>query len=51
MVDEVYRSLKFIQEVIDKEKLQIVPGSATHVLNMVMDIFSFLNTFFNNQDR
>ena len=50
-VDSVYRSLRYIKAVIDQEKLQIVPNTATVVLDTVNDVFLILNSFFMTQDR
>ncbi|XP_060590659.1 rap guanine nucleotide exchange factor 1-like isoform X2 [Ruditapes philippinarum] len=49
-VDSVYRSLRYIKAVIDQEKLQIVPNTATVVLDTVNDVFLILNSFFMTQD-
>ena len=50
-VNNVYRSLRYIKAVVDQEKLQIVPNTATVILDTVMDVFTILNSFFMNQDR
>lgn len=50
-VDNVYRSLRYIRAVIDQDKLQIVPSTATVVLDTVNDVFLILNNFFMTQDR
>jgi len=50
-VDKVYRSLKYIKAVVDHEKLQVIPNTATVVLETVMDVFNLLNKFSMTQDR
>ena len=50
-MNNVYRSLRYIKAVVDQEKLQIVPNTATVILDTVMDVFTILNSFFMNQDR
>ncbi|XP_064617098.1 rap guanine nucleotide exchange factor 1-like isoform X2 [Liolophura sinensis] len=49
-VANVHRSLGYIKEVVDKEKLQILPGSATIVLDTVMEVFTLLSNYFMNQE-
>ncbi|WAR30689.1 RPGF1-like protein [Mya arenaria] len=49
-VDNVYRTLKYIEAVINQEKVQIVPNTATVVLDTVNDVFLILNNFFMTQD-
>ncbi|KAK3601026.1 hypothetical protein CHS0354_008138 [Potamilus streckersoni] len=49
-VNNVYKSLRFIRAVVDQEKFQIVPNTATVVLDTVMDVFTLQNNFFMNQD-
>ena len=50
-MNNVYRSLRYIKAVVDGEKLQIVPSTATVILDTVNDVFTILNNFFLNQDR
>ncbi|CAI9716450.1 rap guanine nucleotide exchange factor 1-like isoform X2 [Octopus vulgaris] len=49
-VDHVYKSLKYIKEVVDKETLQILPATASAVLETVTGVFTLLSNFFSNQD-
>ncbi|XP_021352661.1 rap guanine nucleotide exchange factor 1-like isoform X1 [Mizuhopecten yessoensis] len=49
-VNKVYRSLKYIRAVVDNEKLQVIPSTATIVLETVMDVFTLLNNFFLTKD-
>ncbi|KAL5013075.1 hypothetical protein ScPMuIL_011626 [Solemya velum] len=49
-VNNVHRSLQYITAVVDQEKVQIVPNTATVVLETVMDVFTLLNNFFVNKD-
>ncbi|XP_033727703.1 rap guanine nucleotide exchange factor 1-like isoform X2 [Pecten maximus] len=49
-VNKVYRSLKYIRAVVDNEKLQVIPSTATVVLETVMDVFTLLNNFFLTKD-
>ncbi|KAK3087482.1 hypothetical protein FSP39_006537 [Pinctada imbricata] len=49
-VNKVYRSLNFIKAVVDHEKLQVIPGTATVVLESVMDVFTMHSNFFLAQD-
>ena len=50
-VENVNRTLKYIQAVITQDKLQIVPNTATVVLDTVNDVFLILNNFFMTQER
>ena len=50
-VDNVYRSLRYIKAVIDQEKVQIVPNTASVVLDTVNDVFVILNNFSQNHER
>ncbi|XP_052230046.1 rap guanine nucleotide exchange factor 1-like isoform X2 [Dreissena polymorpha] len=49
-VENVNRTLKYIQAVITQDKLQIVPNTATVVLDTVNDVFLILNNFFMTQE-
>lgn len=48
---KVFRSLRYIQDVVDKNILQLLPGSATVVLETVMEVYQLLSTYFINQER
>lgn len=50
-VDQVYKSLTYIKEVVDKETLQILPATASAVLETVTGVFSLLSNYFANQER
>ncbi|XP_052092606.1 rap guanine nucleotide exchange factor 1-like isoform X7 [Mytilus californianus] len=49
-VNKVYRSLNYIKAVVDNEKLQVIPTTATVVLETVMDVFNLLSHFFMTKD-
>lgn len=49
-VNKVYRSLNYIKAVVDNEKLQVIPTTATVVLETVMDVFNLLSHFFLTKD-
>ncbi|XP_050413397.2 rap guanine nucleotide exchange factor 1 isoform X2 [Patella vulgata] len=42
-LDEINRTLKFIQAVANQDKPKMLPPTATHVLETVLDVFTVLN--------
>ncbi|XP_062584214.1 rap guanine nucleotide exchange factor 1-like isoform X5 [Saccostrea cucullata] len=49
-VEKVNRSLAYIKAVVQYQKPQVIPNTATVILENVMDVFNLLNNFFNAQD-
>ncbi|XP_048777777.2 rap guanine nucleotide exchange factor 1-like isoform X4 [Ostrea edulis] len=49
-VEKVFRSLAYIKAVVDYQKPQVIPNTATVILENVMDVFTLLNNFFIAQD-
>ena len=50
-VEKVFRSLAYIKAVVEYQKPQVIPNTATVILENVMDVFTLLNNFFIAQDR
>lgn len=50
-VEKVFRSLAYIKAVVEYQKPQVIPSTATVILENVMDVFTLLNNFFMAQDR
>ncbi|XP_022322491.1 uncharacterized protein LOC111123983 isoform X7 [Crassostrea virginica] len=49
-VEKVFRSLNYIKAVVEYQKPQVIPSTATVILENVMDVFNLLNNFFMAQD-
>ncbi|XP_011440592.3 rap guanine nucleotide exchange factor 1 isoform X4 [Magallana gigas] len=49
-VEKVFRSLAYIKAVVEYQKPQVIPSTATVILENVMDVFTLLNNFFMAQD-
>ncbi len=48
---KVFHALRYVQDVVDKNMLQMLPGSATIALETVMEVNQLLNNYFIDQER
>ncbi len=48
---KIFQALAYIKDVVDKKILQMLPGSASIVLETILEIHQLLNNYFIDQER
>ncbi len=48
---KIFQALHYIKDVVDKNILQMLPGSASIVLENILEIHQLLNNYFIDQER
>ena len=48
---KVFQALSYLQDVVDKNILQMLPGSATIVMETIMEVHQLLGKYFINEER